>query len=54
MTDDTTKRYNDGEDLFGVRRRRRWAPEEKMRIVEETYLPTMSVSLVAREHARLL
>ena len=33
-----------------VQRRRRWTPEEKVRIVEETYLPGMSVSLVARRH----
>jgi len=50
MTDSTTRRYNDGEVLSGVQRRRRWTPEEKVRIVEETYLPGMSVSLVARQH----
>jgi transposase len=50
MTDGTTKRYNDGEVLSGVQRRRRWTPEEKVRIVEETYLPGMSVSFVARQH----
>ncbi len=50
MTDGTTRRYNDGEVLSGVQRRRRWTPEEKVRIVEETYLPGMSVSLVARRH----
>ena len=50
MTDITTRRYNDGEVLSGVQRRRRWTPEEKVRIVEETYLPGMSVSLVARQH----
>ena len=50
MTDGTTRRYNDGEVLSGVQRRRRWTPEEKVRIVEETYLPGMSVSLVARQH----
>jgi len=33
-----------------VQRRRRWTPEEKVRIVEETYLPGHSVSLVARRH----
>ena len=43
-------RYNDGEVLSGVQRRRRWTPEEKVRIVEETYLPGMSASLVARQH----
>ncbi len=50
MTDGTTMRYNDGEVLSGVQRRRRWTPDEKIRIVEETYLPGMSVSLVARQH----
>lgn len=50
MTEHTTRRYNDGEVLSGVQRRRRWTPEEKVRIVEETYLPGMSVSLVARQH----
>ena len=50
MTDSTTRRYNDGEVLCGVQRRRRWTPEEKVRIVEETYLSGMSVSLVARRH----
>ena len=44
MTDGTTRRYNDGEVLSGIQRRRRWTPEEKVRIVEETYLPGMSVS----------
>jgi transposase len=34
----------------GVHRRRRWTPEEKVRIVEETYLSGISVSLVARQH----
>lgn len=50
MTEHMTRRYNDGEVLSGVQRRRRWTPEEKVRIVEETYLPGMSVSLVARRH----
>ncbi|RZI55476.1 MAG: hypothetical protein EOP14_06550, partial [Pseudomonas sp.] len=48
MTDGTIRRYNDGEVLSGVQRRRRWTPEEKVRIVEETYLPGLTVSLVAR------
>ena len=50
MTEHTTRRYNDGEVISGVQRRRRWTPEEKVRIVDETYLPGMSVSLVARRH----
>jgi transposase len=29
--------------------RRRWSAEEKARIVQETYAPGMSVSLVARQ-----
>ncbi|MBB4861044.1 transposase [Novosphingobium chloroacetimidivorans] len=31
-------------------RRRFWSAAEKLRIVEETYLPGMNVSLVARQH----
>ena len=50
MTDGTTRRYNDGEVIPGVQRRRRWTPEEKVWIVGETYLPGMSVSLIARRH----
>jgi transposase len=30
--------------------RRRWSAEEKAQIVQETYAPGMSVSLVARQH----
>jgi hypothetical protein len=30
--------------------RRRWSAEEKAPIVQETYAPGMSVSLVARRH----
>src|SRR6478752_3979248 len=33
-----------------VQRRRHWTTEEKVRIVEETYLPDNSVSIVARRH----
>jgi len=32
-----------------MQRRRRWSAEEKARIVQETYVPGMSVSLVARQ-----
>lgn len=39
MTEHTTWRYDGGEVLSGVQRRRRWTPEEKVRIVEETCLP---------------
>ena len=45
MTDDTTRRYNEGEILSGVHRLRRRIPNEKVRIVEEMYLPGMSVSM---------
>src|SRR5262249_50714836 len=33
-----------------VQRRRRWTASEKVRIVEETFEPGMTVSLVARRH----
>ncbi|MBV8070695.1 MAG: transposase, partial [Acidobacteriaceae bacterium] len=33
-----------------MQRRRRWPAEEKARIMQETYAPGMSVSLVARRH----
>ncbi len=46
MTDANPRPYVASE----VQRRRRWTPEEKVQIVEETYLPGMSVSLVARRH----
>ena len=38
------------EVITSVQRRRRWSTEEKVRIVEETYLPGNSVSLVARHY----
>lgn len=50
MIEHTTMRYSDGEVLSRVQHRRRRTPEEKVLIVEETYLPAMSVSLVARRH----
>ena len=34
--------------ITSVQRRRRWSAEEKAAIVQETYAPGMSVSLVAR------
>ncbi|MFC5555979.1 transposase [Methylobacterium iners] len=36
--------------ITSVQRRRRWTTEEKVRLVEETFLPGQSVSLVARRH----
>ena len=41
------------EVITSVQRRRRWPAEEKARIVQETYAPGMSVSLVARRHKSL-
>ena len=38
------------EVITSVQRRRRWSAEEKARIVQETFAPGMSVSLVARQH----
>ena len=38
------------EVITSVQRRRRWSAEEKIAIVEETYAPGMSVSVVARRH----
>ena len=38
------------EVITSVQRRRRWSAEEKAAIVQETYAPWMSVSLVARRH----
>jgi transposase len=45
-----TGTYDRVEVITSVQRRRRWTPEEKIRIVKETYLPGNSVSLVARRH----
>jgi transposase len=38
------------EVITSVQRRRRWSADEKAQIVQETYAPGMSVSLVARQH----
>src|ERR1700693_5863355 len=38
------------EIITSVQRRRRWAASEKVRMVEETFEPGMTVSLVARRH----
>lgn len=50
MTDNNPGRYDRVEVISGVQRLRRWTPQEKTRIVEETCLPGMSVSLPARRH----
>lgn len=36
--------------ITSVERRRRWAPEEKRAMVQETYQPGMSVSIIARKY----
>ncbi len=38
------------EIITSVQRRRRWSASEKIRMVEETYEPGSTVSLVARRH----
>src|ERR1700685_714802 len=38
------------EIITSVQRRRRWTASEKVRMVEETFEPGMTVSLVARRH----
>jgi transposase len=45
-----TGRIDRVEVITSVQRRWRWSAEEKARIVQETYAPGMSVSLVARQH----
>jgi transposase len=50
MTDRMTGPYDRVEVITSVQRRRRWSPEEKVQIVEETHLPGASVSEVARRH----
>jgi transposase len=39
------------EVLSGRKRRRRWSTAEKLAIVQETYEPDVTVSIVARRHA---
>ena len=50
MSDRMTDPYERVEVITSVQRRRRWSPEEKVQIVEETHLPGASVSEVARRH----
>ncbi len=38
------------EVITSVQRRRRWSTQEKVRIVEETYLPGNSVSIIGRRY----
>lgn len=42
--------YQRIEVITGPARRRRWSTEQKLHIIEESYLPGMSVSEVARRH----
>ena len=43
-------RSNQIEVITSTERRRRWSAEEKKTIVEQTYLPGMNVSLIARKY----
>ena len=45
-----TNPLNRIEVVTSVQRRRRWTASEKVRMVEETFAPGMTVSLVARQH----
>src|SRR4029077_6651555 len=45
-----TNPTNQIEIITSVQRRRRWAASEKVRMVEETFEPGMTVRLVARRH----
>ena len=45
-----TGKIENVEVITSVQRRRRWSAEEKAAIVQETYAPGMSISLVARRH----
>jgi transposase len=45
-----TNPLNRFEVVTSVQRRRRWTASEKVRMVEETFAPGMTVSLVARQH----
>jgi transposase len=50
MTVSMTGKIDRVEVITSVQRRRRWSAEEKAAIVQETWAPGMSVSLVARRH----
>jgi transposase len=45
-----TNPTNRVEIITSVKRRRRWTPSEKVRMVEETFEPGTTVGLVARRH----
>lgn len=50
MTDRMTSTSDRVEIITSVQRRRRWTAAEKMRLVEATFAPGMTVSLVARQN----
>ena len=50
MTDCTTSPLDCVEISTSVQRRRRWRAAEKMQLVEQTFAPGMTVSLVARQN----
>ena len=50
MTDRMTNTSDRVEIITSVQRRRRWTAAEKVRLVEETFAPGMTVSLVARQN----
>ena len=37
-------------EVLGPQKRRRWSPQEKLAMVQQSYEPRYSVSLVARQH----
>jgi len=45
-----SNKYQKVEVITSVQRRRRWTVAEKLQIVEESELPGMTVSYVARQH----
>jgi transposase len=50
MTVSMTDHSPEIEVIASVQRRRRWSAAEKIRMVEDTYQPGATVSLVARQH----
>ena len=50
MTDRMTGHFPHAEVLSEPQRRRRWTPAQKLSMVQETYEPDVTVSLVARRH----
>ena len=50
MTDPMTSTSDRVEIITSVQRRRRWTAAEKIRLVEATFAPGMTVSLVARQN----